>query len=109
MNIELLTLGAQIRRLRRGLSITQEQLARRSALHRTYLSDLERGSRNPSFLSLLALARGLGLSISELMRNLDIDGPSLLPKPEPEDRDGRTWPREECILPGPLVAAMKGE
>jgi transcriptional regulator with XRE-family HTH domain len=109
MNNELPALGAQIRRLRRELSISQEELARRSTLHRTYLSDLERGSRNPSFLSLLALARGLGLNISELVSNLDVDSPSLLSKPEPEDCDGRTWRPKEYTFPGPLVAALKGE
>ena len=66
MNAELLTLGRNIRRLRRGLGISQEKLAEKCGLHRTYVCDVERGSRNPSFLTLLAIARGLDATISEL-------------------------------------------
>jgi transcriptional regulator with XRE-family HTH domain len=71
MNAELLTLGKNIRRLRRTLRISQEKLAEKSGLHRTYVSDVERGSRNPSFLTLLAMARGLGVTLSELTRDLE--------------------------------------
>ena len=74
MNPELLALGENIRRLRRSLKISQEELAEKCGLHRTYLSDLERGNRNLSFLSLLAVARGLGLTISELTRNIETGG-----------------------------------
>ena len=74
MNTELLALGQAIRRFRRSLKISQEELARRCELHRTYLSDLERGNRNLSFLSLLAVARGLGSTISELTRNIETGG-----------------------------------
>ena len=74
MNPELLALGENIRRLRRSLKISQEKLAEKCGLHRTYLSDLERGNRNLSFLSLSAVARGLGLTISELTRNIETGG-----------------------------------
>jgi transcriptional regulator with XRE-family HTH domain len=74
MNPELLALGENIRRLRRSLKISQEKLVEKCELHRTYLSDLERGNRNLSFLSLLAVARGLGLTISELTRNIETGG-----------------------------------
>ena len=66
MNPELLLLGVTIRRLRQSLHISQEELADRAGLHRTYLSDVERGNRNLSFLALLGVARALGLTISEL-------------------------------------------
>jgi transcriptional regulator with XRE-family HTH domain len=85
MNTELAALGVRVRRLRREVNISQEELAERCALHRTYVSDLERGSRNPSFLSLLALARGLGISISELTRDPGTDGPKNTPEPGSED------------------------
>ena len=74
MNPELLALGENIRRLRRSLTISQEKLAEKCELHRTYLSDLERGNRNLSFLSLLAVARGLGVTIWELTRNIETGG-----------------------------------
>jgi transcriptional regulator with XRE-family HTH domain len=70
MNAELLALGQNIRRLRRSVKMSQEKLAEKSGLHRTYLSDVERGSRNPSFLTLLAVAHGLGVTLSELTRDL---------------------------------------
>jgi len=73
MNAELLTLGKSIRRFRRGLKMSQEKLAEKSGLHRTYVSDVERGSRNPSFLTLLAVAQGLGVTLSELTRDLETD------------------------------------
>jgi transcriptional regulator with XRE-family HTH domain len=74
MNIELQALGESIRRLRRSLKMSQEKLAERCGLHRTYLSDVERGNRNLSFLSLLAVARGLDSTISELSRDIRTGG-----------------------------------
>ena len=74
MNPELLALGENIRRLRQSLKTSQEELAEKCGLHRTYLSDLERGNRNLSFLSLLAVARGLGITIWELTRNIETGG-----------------------------------
>jgi DNA-binding XRE family transcriptional regulator len=70
---ELAALGRNICRARRALNISQAELAFRCGLHRTYLSGIERGARNPSFASLLAVARGLGSNVSELTR--DIGGP----------------------------------
>jgi len=59
-------LGAAIRHERSVLGISQEELAHRSGLHRTYVSDLERGSRNPSIDSIEKLARALQISVSKL-------------------------------------------
>ena len=59
-------LGAAIRYERSVLGISQEELAYRSGLHRTYVSDLERGSRNPSIDSIEKLARALQISVSKL-------------------------------------------
>ena len=58
--------GAAIRRERFVLGISQEELARRSGLHRTYVSDLERGARNPSVGSLQKLARALQIPVAKL-------------------------------------------
>ena len=74
---EVAALGQNIRKARRALKLSQEELAFRSGLHRTYLSDIERGARNPSFASLLTVARGLGTTVSELTR--DIGGPVQRP------------------------------
>jgi transcriptional regulator with XRE-family HTH domain len=63
--------GAQVRavRLRHGLS--QDDLAARSGLHRTYVGGIERGERNPSLTNITRLADALGVSVAELVRRLD--------------------------------------
>jgi transcriptional regulator with XRE-family HTH domain len=67
----LIRLGQRIRELREGHNITQEQLGFASGLDRTYISDLERGNRNPSVLGLEKLAIGFGITISELLEGVD--------------------------------------
>ena len=69
----LAMVGRSIRRARRKLNISQEELSFRSGLHRTYVSDVERGARNLSFASLLAIAEGLGVAVSDLTYDI---GPS---------------------------------
>lgn len=59
-------LGAAIRHQRTLLGISQEDLADRCGFDRTYISMLERGTRNPAFLNLLRIAKGLGVSVSTL-------------------------------------------
>jgi len=59
-------LGAAIKRERSLLGLSQQELARRSGLHRTYVSDLERGTRNPSIESIDKLARALHISVLRL-------------------------------------------
>ena len=59
--------GAALRsaRLERGWS--QESLAERASLDRTYVSGVERGTRNPTVHTLWRIAEGLGLRPSELV------------------------------------------
>jgi CheY-like chemotaxis protein len=65
--IDLKTLlGMAIRTQRTALGISQEELAYRAGLHRTYVSDLERGARNPSIESIEKLAGALQVSVSKL-------------------------------------------
>ena len=59
-------LGAAIKAERSALGISQEELAYRADLHRTYISDLERGARNPSIQSIEKLASALEISVSML-------------------------------------------
>ena len=59
-------LGTAIRAQRDLLGISQEELANRADLHRTYISDLERGVRNPSVESIEKIARALQVSASKL-------------------------------------------
>jgi transcriptional regulator with XRE-family HTH domain len=60
-------LGRAIRDYRQGLAISQEELAHRTGMHRTYLGGIERGERNPSFTNITRLADALGLRPSELL------------------------------------------
>src|SRR5438270_1542305 len=58
--------GVAVRKKRVGLGISQEELADRAGLHRTYISDVERGVRNLSLESIEKLAHALELSVSGL-------------------------------------------
>lgn len=49
------------------LGISQEQIAARSGLHRTYISDVERGARNVSLVSLERLSAAVELPVSQIM------------------------------------------
>ncbi|MEY2502396.1 MAG: hypothetical protein QOI07_2730 [Verrucomicrobiota bacterium] len=67
MAVELKTLlGNAIKSTRSALGISQEELAARAGLHRTYVSDVERGTRNPSLESVEKLAKALELSLPML-------------------------------------------
>ncbi len=60
-------LGRVIRELRESQGISQEELADRCGLHRTYMGGIERGERNPSYQNILRVAAGLGVKGSELL------------------------------------------
>lgn len=65
--VQLLGRNVRAARLARGLS--QEQLAFEAEMKRSYLSDLERGTRNPSVRALGRLAQALGVEPPELLRS----------------------------------------
>ena len=58
---ELIKLGDKLRTFRLKCNFSQEKLAEITNLDRTYISSLERGKRNPSFLILKKLAACLGI------------------------------------------------
>ena len=60
-------LGRAIRDYRHVRALSQEELAFRSGLHRTYVGGIERGERNPSYTNIRRLADALGVSASELL------------------------------------------
>jgi transcriptional regulator with XRE-family HTH domain len=60
--------GFAVKTRREELELTQEDLAEIAGIHRTYLSDVERGSRNISLINIEHLAAALSLTLSELFR-----------------------------------------
>lgn len=61
-------LGENVRRERLRLGLTQDELAVEAGITRSYLSDLERGTRNPTVHALGLLARALKVEASDLLR-----------------------------------------
>lgn len=62
--------GARLRSIRMKNEISQEKLAELSGLHRTYISSLERGGRNPTLTTLNAIAKALHIEISYLVSEI---------------------------------------
>ncbi len=60
-------LGKNVRRYRQEMGISQEELAFRAGMKRSYLSDLERGTRNPTVRALGRLAEALSCSPADLI------------------------------------------
>ena len=63
-------LGETIRRLREERGWTQDELAHRSGLHRTYIGGIERGERNVSLLNITEIAKALVVPPSQLLAGL---------------------------------------
>lgn len=61
-----LSLGLRVKELRAEKSITQEELAERSGMFRTYMSRIESGLANPTLTVLYTLAGALEVPISDL-------------------------------------------
>ena len=59
-------LGGKIKALRLERGLSQEELAYRANLHRSYISQIERGSRNIAFENLLGIARALETTLATL-------------------------------------------
>lgn len=58
--------GERVRELRLARGLSQEELAFKSGMHRTYLGGVERGERNPSLKNIVAIAEALGITPSQL-------------------------------------------
>jgi len=67
MQDSLAILGKRIKTLREERGLSQEKFAEKCGFDRTYISLLERGKRNPSYTNLLKVAKGLEISISDLL------------------------------------------
>lgn len=64
--------GRRVRERREALGLTQEGLAHRGHLHPVWISEVEGGKRNISFVSILRLAEALSVDTGELMAGLSL-------------------------------------
>ena len=60
-------LAKNLQKFRRAKGLSQEGFAHEAGIHRTYISDLERGARNPTIEVVDRLARALGVSLGDLL------------------------------------------
>ena len=66
--------AANVRKLRLSAGLSQEELADRAGLHRTYISSIERGQRNVSLENIFVIADALGVEASLLLSPVDESG-----------------------------------
>lgn len=77
--------GENVRRIRQGNGLTQEQFADQSGFSQQYLSGLERGRRNPTVVTLFELATALNVTPVDLLASVE-DGDAAAPRPESKKR-----------------------
>ena len=64
-------LGKRVREFRLKAGFSQESFADHCGLHRTYMGGVERGERNLTIESVMMIATGLGISMSELLAGIE--------------------------------------
>jgi two-component system response regulator len=105
-------LGNAIKSTRSALGISQEELAARAGLHRTYVSDVERGVRNPSIESVEKLAAALELSLPTLFEKTANRGNRfveiLLVEDNPRDVEMTVRAFKKARLANPIHVARDG-
>jgi len=89
-------LGRNVRKCRVEAGLTQEQLSERSGFSQQYISDMERGLRNPTIVSLYELAQALGTTPVVL----------ITPDPEAAAEGGRPAVRRPSMSDEPNAARL---
>lgn len=69
--IENITVGIVLKRVRKSLKLSQEELAHRSSLDRTYISMLERNIKQPTITTIFLLSEALEMKPSEFVQLLE--------------------------------------
>lgn len=69
---ELVLFGKAIREYRMRKNLSQEKLAELSGLHRTYISEVERGERNVSLINIRKISHALGVRVYEIFRDMGL-------------------------------------
>lgn len=70
-NTVLIQFGNKIREERRKQHLSQEKLAEKAGLHRTYIGMIERAEKNITLENIHRICKALGLNLSELFRGFD--------------------------------------
>jgi len=108
------SLGKAIKAQRQRLGVTQEELAWRADLHRTYVADIERGGRNLTLSSIINLATALQVSVASLLSQPgDLQqGPSLgevvLVEDDPVDAELTLRAFKRAKLSNPITVIRDG-
>lgn len=63
--------GKSVKHLRSIRRISQEHLSEKTGLHRTYISEIERGVRNVSLINIIKISQGLGVKSSFLLSTME--------------------------------------
>jgi transcriptional regulator with XRE-family HTH domain len=66
----LIRFGKKVREARQKLGISQEKLAERAGIHRTYIGMVERAEKNITLLNMEKIAKALGTTLGELFKNI---------------------------------------
>jgi transcriptional regulator with XRE-family HTH domain len=69
--VSLRGLGAEIRAIRQARGLSQERLADLAGLHRNFIGLIERGQRNPTYLTMVAISAKLELRLSVLLEGAE--------------------------------------
>lgn len=72
-NKYLVELGKRIKQVRKTKELSQEQLALKAEIDRSYMGGIERGERNVTFLTLVKLATCLGCDVAEFTKGIPND------------------------------------
>ena len=106
--------GTAVRTERKRLGISQEELAGRAGLHRTYVADIERGARNLSLANIEKLAKALGTTIPALFTDTPVRGTTanpaevLLVEDDPSDVELVLRAFKKACLTNPIRVAHDG-
>lgn len=68
MTNEVIQFGKKLRESRLKKKLSQGDVAKILGVHRTYISGLERGRRNPSLLTVQKIAKALGIPVENLLK-----------------------------------------
>ncbi|MBU3934235.1 MAG: helix-turn-helix domain-containing protein [Candidatus Omnitrophica bacterium] len=60
--------GNKVKKLRKDKGWSQEELAKKAGLHRTYIGSIERSERNISLINIGRVAKALGVKLENLLR-----------------------------------------